>query len=86
MSCPKTGKLQRHSVNLGHNSFGSGSFHCWPLNHQISFSSKRGHTVYGATRPMVSITEDTKLRTDRCVAESLSSQLNPLLTTNVSET
>ena len=80
MSCPKTGKMQRHSVNLGHNPFGRGSSHYWPLNHQISFSSKRARTVYGATRPMGLNTEDTKLRTDRCVTK------NPLITTNVSVT
>ena len=73
-------------MNLRHNSIGSGSSHCWPLKLQISFSSKRARTVYGATRPMGSNTEDTKLRTDRCVTESLSSRLTPLLTTNVSVT
>ena len=35
---------------------------------------------------MGSNTEDTKLRTDRCVTESLRSRLTPLLTTNVSVT
>ena len=73
-------------MNLRHNSFGSESSHCWPLNLQISFSSKRAHTVYGATRTMGSNSEDTKLRTDRCVTESLSSRLTPLPTTNVSVT
>ena len=35
---------------------------------------------------MGSNTEETKLRTVRCVTESLSSRLTPLLTTNVSVT
>ena len=73
-------------MSLRHNSICDGSSHCWPLNIQISFSSKRARTVYGATRPMGSNTEDTKLRTDRCVTESVSSRLTPLLTTNVSVT
>ena len=73
-------------MNLRHNSIGSGSSHCLPLNLQISFSSKRARTIYGLTRPMGSNTEDTKLRTDRCVIESLSLRLNPLLTTKVSMT
>ena len=85
LSCPKTGRLECQSVNLRHNSFGSGSCHCWPLNLQIFFSNKRrARIVYGVTRPMGSNTEDTKLRTDRCVTELLSSRLTPLLTTNVS--
>ena len=86
LSCPKIGRPECHLVNLRHNPFGSGSSHYWPLNLQISFSSKRARTVYGVTRPMGSNTEDTKLRTARCVTESLSSRLTPLLTTNVSVT
>ena len=73
-------------MNLRHNSFGSGSSHCWSLNLQISFKCKRARTVYGAARPMGSSMEETKLTTDRCVTESLSSRLFPLITTNVSVT
>ena len=70
-------------MNLRYNSFGSESCHCWPLNRHIFFSSKRARTVYGTTRPMGSNTENTNLRTDGCVTESLSSRLTTLLTSNV---